>query len=191
MNIEKNAFVVLTYELRTDNENGQLIEKVDKATPLKFVFGSGRMLDSFEENINGLTTGDSFKFKIDCNNAYGEVNKDAIVELPKNIFVVEGQLREDLLVIGKHVPMMGANGQHLIGIVLNVTNDIVTMDFNHPLAGEDLFFSGEILEVREATADELIGPSCGGGCGGSCGGSCGSGCGSNCDEGNCGCGGCQ
>lgn len=187
MNIEKNSFVSLTYELRTTGADGELVEKVDTATPLQFVFGSGRMLEAFEQNIEGLTAGNDFKFKINCKDAYGEVEKEAIVDLPKNIFIVNGELRSDLLVVGKHVPMMGDNGQHMMGIVLNVGDNSVTMDFNHPLAGEDLYFSGTILEVREATADELIGPSCGGGCGG-CGGGCGEG--GGCGDGGC-CGGCN
>lgn len=183
MKIEKNAFVTLTYELRTENSDGPLVEKLDSTTPLKFVYGSGRMLDSFEQKIEGLEQGDSFNFTIPCKDAYGEIDKNAIIDLSKNIFIINGELRSDLLEVGKHVPMMGADGRHLIGIVLEVTESTVKMDFNHPLAGEDLFFSGKIEEVREATAEELIGPSCGGGCG----------CSGNCGSGNCGsgCGGCQ
>lgn len=197
MNIEKNAFVSLIYELRTENAAGPLVEKTTTERPLSFVFGSGRMLEKFESNISGLAAGDKFDFTLTSADAYGEINKDAIVDIPKNVFVVNGQLREDLLVVGGRVPMMGAGGQRMDGIVLEVTGDTVKMDFNHPLAGEDLHFAGEVIEVREATAEELIGGAhhgCGGGCSGGCGGGC-----SNCDggddeeecDGNCGCGGCH
>lgn len=189
MKIEKNAFVALTYELRTDSENGPLVEKTDTTNALKFVYGSGRMLEAFEKNIDGLSAGDKFQFTIKCADAYGEVNPDAIVDIPKSIFVINGELKEDLLVVGNHIPMMGAGGQRMDGLVLEVTADTVKMDFNHPMAGEDLYFTGEVIEVREATAEELVGPSCGGGCSGGCGG-----CGGhdNCDEdGGCGCGGCH
>lgn len=198
MNIEKNAFVSLVYELRTENSNGPLVEKTTTDRPLRFVFGSGRMLEKFEQNIAGLTVGSKFDFTLASADAYGEINKEAIVDIPKNVFVVNGQLREDLLVLGGRVPMMGAGGQRMDGIVLEVTDDTVKMDFNHPLAGEDLHFSGEVIEVREATAEELIGGEhhgCGGGCGGGCEGGCGGGCHGDCDgdddeECDGGCGGC-
>lgn len=190
MKIEKNAFVVLTYELRTDGEDGPIVEKVDESNSLKFVFGSGLMLPMFESKIEGLMSGNTFTFHIACADAYGEVDPNAMVDIPKNVFVINGELRDDLIQVGNRVPMMGQGGQRLEGLVLEVTDDTVKMDFNHPLAGEDLYFSGKILEVREATADELVSSTCGGGCG-SCGGGCGDhdcGCHDD-DECGCGCGG--
>lgn len=193
MKIEKNAFVVLTYELRTDGEDGAIVEKVDESNALKFVFGSGLMIPMFEAKIEGLAEGEEFRFDIPCEDAYGEVDPQAMVDIPKNIFVINGELRDDLIQVGNRVPMMGHGGQRLEGLVLEVTDDTVKMDFNHPLAGEDLFFSGKIIEVREATAEELVGPSCGGGCGG-CEGGCGDhdcGCGDHDDDCGCGCGHCH
>lgn len=187
MKIEQNKFVTLSYELRTDSADGALVEKTDEATPLRFLYGSGRMLEMFEKEIEGLEQGASFKFMIPCAEAYGELNKDAIVDLPKNIFVVNGEIKEDLLVVGNHIPMMGAGGQRLDGIVLEVADDHVKMDFNHPMAGEDLYFSGNVIEVRDATEEEIVEActpheGCGGGCG-SCGGGCGDhDCDCDCDD---------
>ena len=84
--------------------------------------------------------------------------------------------------------MMDSSGSRLMGSVVSIGEDFVTMDFNHPLAGENMYFSGKVLEVRESTAEEIAALFSGGGCGcGSNGGGCGSGgCGSN--EGGCGCG---
>ena len=183
MKIEKNAFVTLTYELRLESKEGPVVEKTDAATPLRFIFGAGRMLPMFEQHLDGLEQGSTFDFEIPCAEAYGEVNKAAIVDVPKSVFVVDGAIRDDLLQLGHSIPMMGANGQRLNGVVLEITDSTVKMDFNHPLAGQDLFFTGNVIEVREATAEELVELSnsgCGGGCG-SCGGGCGEG----------GCGGCQ
>jgi len=190
MNIQKNAFVALTYELRTEGSaNGALVEKVTNERPLRFVFGAGLMLPLFENHIAGLSAGDKFEFSIVAKDAYGEYDKQAVVDIPKSVFVVDGQLREDLLKVGGRVPMMNDQGQRIDGIVSEITDDVVKMDFNHPLAGEDLYFAGEVLEVREATEDELHPQHHCGGCGGgSCGGSCGGdsqGCGGGCGEGGC------
>lgn len=187
MNITKNAFVSLSYELRTEGTaEGPLVERTSADRPLRFVFGTGLMLPCFEKNIEGLAEGDSFSFVLKSNEAYGERNEEAVVEIPKDVFVVDGQLREEFLQVGRTVPMVGEGGQRLDGRVLEVTDSIVRMDFNHPLAGEELYFVGKILEVREATEDELHPKH---GCGG-CHGGCGSegGCGGGCGEGGCGCG---
>lgn len=201
MNISKNAFVSLHYELHSDSQEGPLVEKCDATRPLNFVFGAGRMLPAFEAAIEGLTPGATFAFSLAPEDAYGERIPEAVVDVPKNIFVTpDGRLREEFLQLGARVPMLNDEGQHIVGTVLSVTDDAVTLDFNHPLAGDTLYFSGSVIEVREATVDELLdqhhgcGGCGGGGChGGSCGGGChddGEGCGGSCGgDGECG-GGC-
>ncbi len=189
MNISKNVFVTLVYELHSGDANGPLVEKCEVSRPLGFVFGAGRMLPKFEENLEGLVVGDNFEFVLSPEEAYGDVRPEAIVEVPKSIFIgADGNLREEFLQLGARVPMINDQGQHIVGTVLEVSDDVVKLDFNHPLAGETLAFSGSIIDVREATADELIGGhgcgGCGGGCHGGddeegCGGSCG-GCGGGC-----------
>ena len=183
MNIQKNAFVSLAYELRTEGSaNGPLVEKITTERPMNFVFGIGTMLPIFEQHLEGLKTGDDFQFILKPDEAYGEYRNDAVVNIPKDVFVVDGELRSDLLKIGNTVPMIGEGEQRVNGRILNITDTEVKMDFNSPLAGETLYFSGKIIEVREATAEEINQTShcssCGGGCGSN-------GCGSN------GCGGCH
>lgn len=191
MKIERNAFVSLAYTLRTDGAEGPIVEQTTEETPLRFVFGAGQMLEMFEKHIDSLEAGEKFSFTLTPEEAYGEREEEAVVDLPKSIFMINGEMRDDLLVPGSHIPMMSEGGQRLDGIVLAVEQDTVKMDFNHPMAGETLNFEGHIIEVREATVEELIGPQ--GGCGGSCGG-CGGGChGGGCgdgEEGGC-CGGCH
>jgi len=176
MEIGRNKFVTLSYELRLNGTDGEVVEKTEANAPLEFVFGAGKMLEMFENKLEGLAKGSDFDFELKAAEAYGEVNPNAVVEIPKNIFEVEGKIDEELLTVGNQVPMQDAHGNRLNGIVLEVTDDKVKMDFNHPLAGDNLFFKGEVIEVREATEEELV-VSCGSGCGDSCGdGGCGSGC---------------
>jgi FKBP-type peptidyl-prolyl cis-trans isomerase SlyD len=176
MKIDRNKHVTLTYELRVNGLDGEVIETTTAEAPLQFIFGAGKMLEMFEEKIEGLGAGESFNFELKASDAYGDLNPDAIVEIPTNIFEVNGKIDENLLKPGNSIPMQDSHGQRMDGIVLEVNDVRVKMDFNHPLAGDDLFFNGKVLEVREASEDEMA-ESCGGGSCGSEGGSCGCSCG--------------
>ncbi len=193
LEIGKYSMVTLTYDLRVEDENGEVVEQATETQPLQFLYGAGVMLPKFETQLAGLREGEPFTIKLSKNDAYGDVNQEAVVELPKHVFLVNGNFDEELIKIGNTVPMMSSNGQRLNGLVLEINEEIVKMDFNHPLAGEDLFFAGKVLEVREASDEEVAQILSGGG---SCG--CGSGgCGSGCEDescstestgGGCGCG---
>ncbi len=184
--------VTLIYDLKIDDQNGEMIEQTTEERPLKFLYGAGLMLPKFESELTGLKDGDPFEIKLRHDEAYGEVNENAIVDLPKHIFVVDGKFDTDFIKVGNAIPMMSGGGQRLNGLVLAVEEESVRMDFNHPLAGEDLYFKGKILEVRSATEEEIMqvfsgGCSCGsGGCSsGSCGEDCGDDSGSGCSSGCC------
>lgn len=173
MTISKDKVVSVIYELKTDPA-GEIIEKAVTETPLTFLCGAGQMLEKFESNLMGLKVGDSFDFKLDTEDAYGEASEEAVIDLPKNIFEVNGEIDEEVISEGNVVPMQDSSGRRMNGIVLEVSENTVKMDFNHPLAGDDLYFKGEVIEVRDASEEELkeaYEPH--GGCGG---GSCGSGC---------------
>jgi FKBP-type peptidyl-prolyl cis-trans isomerase SlyD len=183
LEISKNTMVTLTYDLRIDDEKGEVIEQTTKENPLRFLFGAGTMLPKFESHLEGLREGEQFLMRLSSNDAYGEVNQDAIVDLPRHIFIVDGNFDDKLISVGNTVPMMSSNGQRLNGVVLDVNDETVKMDFNHPLAGEDLFFTGTVVEVRKPTAEELaqVNHDCGCGCGsGDCGSEKEDGCGCGC-----------
>jgi FKBP-type peptidyl-prolyl cis-trans isomerase SlyD len=178
MKIEKNKMVSLIYELREGNAEGKVIEVLDHNKPMNFVFGTGRLLPRFESNISSLIKGDSFSFSLDPEMAYGEKMEEMIVNVPLAVFENEGKLNEDICFVGSEVPMMDSEGHPLNGIINEITDTYVRMDFNHPMAGISLFFTGKIVDVREATDQELAGStmhSCSGcesdghsGCSGGC-----------------------
>lgn len=183
MKISTNKFVALSYDLNV-GEDGEreLMERATEETPLEFIYGTNSMLEAFEKNIDGLLEGDSFDFILTPEQAYGEYDDEALVDLPRNIFEQDGVLNEEVIFEGNTVPMMDTNGNRLNGSVVEVKDDVIKMDFNHPLAGETLNFSGKVLTVRESTPEEiaaLFAPQ--GGCGSGCG--CGDG-----EEEGCGCG---
>ncbi len=193
MEISRNKHVTLSYVLRINGFEGEIVEETSEEKPLEFIFGTGRMLQMFEDKLEGLKAGEEFNFKLAAEEAYGQVNEEAKVSIPRNIFEVNGKMDEELIKVGNMVPMQDAQGNRLNGIVLEVTDENVRMDFNHPLAGDDLFFVGAVKEVREATDEEIMAVVNAGGCGSSCGSGCSceseaesdSGCG--CGSGGCGC----
>jgi FKBP-type peptidyl-prolyl cis-trans isomerase SlyD len=175
MTIEKNKVVSLIYELRVDGTNGEIVESLTDDRPLTFIYGTGALLPKFEDNISGLKVGDAFNFLLQCEDAYGKATEEAVVEIPKHVFEVDGQFDSGLVCAGNAIPMMDSEGNRLNGVVVSVNPETVTMDFNHPLAGDNLHFSGKVVEVREATNDEIqhghahSADTCGSGCGGGCG----------------------
>lgn len=185
---EKKSFVALTYDLYVGEENEkELMEQATEEQPLTFYTGLGMMLDKFEAEIAPLKVGDSFDFVIPVNDAYGEYEDEKIIELPKNIFEVDGAIDEEMIAEGNMVPLVDSEGNRINASIVSVGEDIVTVDINHPLAGEDLHFIGKVIEMREATEEELkavFSSGCGCGSGGCDSGDCGSG-GCGCSSGEC------
>ena len=155
MKITKDTVVSLTYILSENDVQGNLIQEVSKDKPFVILFGAGTLLPKFENELEGLKAGDSYGFSITSAEGYGEMNPNAIVELDKKIFEVEGKIDEEMIQVGNSIPMQNDQGQPLNGLVKEIKEDKVVMDFNHPLAGVNLYFTGEILEVREASEEEL------------------------------------
>ncbi|MEZ4953419.1 MAG: peptidylprolyl isomerase [Saprospiraceae bacterium] len=155
MQITRDTVVSVHYRLQRDNPEGELIEETFNGNPLTFLFGVGQMIPDFEQNLEGKMVGDKHAFGITSENAYGPVNQDAIVDLPIETFIIDGKLAEDLLVVGKTIPMSDNHGSQLMGTVKEVKKESVKIDFNHPMAGQDLFFTIEVLQVRPATQSEL------------------------------------
>jgi FKBP-type peptidyl-prolyl cis-trans isomerase SlyD len=112
-------------------------------------------LPEFENNIDMLSSGDPFSFSLSSENAYGDRREEMIVNVPLSVFETDGKLNEDICRIGNEVPMMDGDGNQLNGIINEITEEHVRMDFNHPMAGVDLFFTGKVVDVREATEQEL------------------------------------
>lgn len=155
MQITKNTVVSLSYILKRDDAKGEIIEETRAGDPLVFLFGNGQMLPKFEEHLSALKTGDDFEFTLASEDAYGEMDQDAIIDLEKSIFEVEGKIDTEMLAIGNVIPMRDDQGHMLQGTVVSVGDDTVRMDFNHPMAGNVLHFKGNVIEVREASAEEL------------------------------------
>jgi len=157
MPIAKNNVVYISYQLAFPDEDGQpdVVEIVDEKEPLVFIHGLSGLPEAFEENLLGLNEGDTFDFSISAEDAYGNVDPNAIIELPKSIFQAEDQTADDILQIGNFIPMTDDQGNRMQGLVVSIEGETVIMDFNHPLAEKTLMFQGKILKIREATPEEI------------------------------------
>jgi FKBP-type peptidyl-prolyl cis-trans isomerase SlyD len=152
MTIDKNTVVSLTYQLTVD---GDAVEQVAADNPFTFLFGSGNMIVGFEAALKGLESGANFDFVVKSDDAYGPRMDDSMVQLPRADFNVEGEGAEDLLQIGNRIRLQDDQGRELIGIIAEIGDEMVTVDLNHPMAGKDLHFKGEIMELRDATQEEI------------------------------------
>ena len=154
MVVSKDKIVSVTYELRIDKADGKIIESLTGDFPLTFLYGSGSLLPKFEDNLEGLGIGDKFDFTLVSDDAYGMIDENAVVDVPLRAFETDGMVDYDLVKVGNKIPMQDGSGNKLNGIVREISSDVVTMDFNHPLAGNDLYFSGQVKDIREATEEE-------------------------------------
>jgi FKBP-type peptidyl-prolyl cis-trans isomerase SlyD len=155
MAIEANKVVTLNYKL-SNHKTGEKIEETSPEHPMVFLFGTGAVIPEFEINLHGKNIGETFEFSIESANAYGNPNPNEIVQIPVDAFLDEdGNMETEYVYVGAVVPMNDEEGNQLTGTVLAITNTYVEMDFNHPLAGTDLKFEGEIVGIREATTEEL------------------------------------
>ena len=159
MNISNNSVVSVNYHLTVPGENGSeeiTIEKTSTEDPFVFLFGGGQLLPDFEKNLTGKKPGDKFDFRIGAEAGYGTYQIDHIVNLPiENFLGEDGKLDTETIAVGKNVPMVDAEGHRLWGKVIEISLKDIRMDFNHPLAGKELHFSGEVMDVREASKEEL------------------------------------
>lgn len=154
-----HKYVTVAYELFTDNEKGihELVEKAPVEHPFQFITGMGVALETFEAQLESLEQGDAFDFVLKQDEAYGPYEEEHVLELPKETFSVNGRFDKDMVYPGAVLPLVNADGNHFQGLVLEVKESTVVIDLNHPLAGKDLHFKGQIVTKRDATNEEIQG----------------------------------
>jgi FKBP-type peptidyl-prolyl cis-trans isomerase SlyD len=155
MLIDAQKVVTVHYTLTEGTVDGHLVESTEGQTPLAFIYGVGMMIPDFEANLNGMKVGDNFSFGIPAGKAYGEYDQNALVDVPKEVFMHEGKIPDGLLEIGNLLPLQDQEGNRLDGMVAEVGASTVKVDFNHPMAGVDLWFKGHVEGVRIAEQAEL------------------------------------
>jgi peptidylprolyl isomerase len=122
--------------------NNTVFDSSRKRDPFEFIIGSGQVIAGFEEGALGMRVGETKTIKIPCAKAYGPKNQDLIA------IVARGHLPKDLEPqIGQRLGIYNENGQKIPVVITEITEKDVTVDGNHPLAGEDLIFELELVEI--------------------------------------------
>lgn len=153
MKIQDQKVVELIYQLEVD---GSIADKVSEDKPLDYIHGMGMLIPKLEEHLTGKEPGSSFEITIFPEDSYGEYDEKNVFDIPKTSFEINGKINEELLKEGQYIPLVNSSGNTVMGCIKKINEDSVTMDFNHPMAGKTLNFSGKIISVRDATEKELI-----------------------------------
>jgi len=147
MKITANKVAVIHYAV-SDSE-GTLIDSSYDHEPLSIIHGSGYLIPGLEDALEGHVVGDTFEVSVPPEKGYGERFDDYVQTVPKEMF---GDI--DNLEVGAQLRATTDDGEQTV-IVVDISEDSITVDGNHPLAGIELQFDVEVLEVRDATEDEL------------------------------------
>ncbi|MEC4087430.1 peptidylprolyl isomerase [Pseudoalteromonas rubra] len=146
MKIAPNTVVKMHYAVLDNDDNS--IDNTFDDEPLEFIVGTGYLISGLEEALMSKQAGDKLSVSVEPQNGYGERHDNLMQAVPKSMF-------EDMEVeVGMQFRATTDDGEQTV-IVIGVEGDDVIVDGNHPLAGITLNFDVEILEVREATAEEL------------------------------------
>jgi FKBP-type peptidyl-prolyl cis-trans isomerase SlyD len=155
MKIADKSMVSIEYSLTLDN--GEEVDKSEPGEPLQFLFNTGQIIPGLEKEIEGMRAGESTKFVVEPEDGYGRPKEELYRKIPRKEFPDDVKAGMAFQAAGPHgsIPFM----------IKTVDDDEVTIDLNHPLCGERLHFDVKVLEVREATEEELADAASSSGCG--------------------------
>lgn len=145
--IEKNVVVTLNYTLKVD---GDTVDSSEGHEPIEFIQGQGHVIQGLESNLYGLQAGDRKEFVVLPGEGYGEVDPDALAEIPRSEFPAHIPLQP-----GVELLLKDEEGDEMQAYIVEVGEENVKLNFNHPLAGKDMHFSVEVVSLRWATEEEL------------------------------------
>ena len=145
--VVNDLVVAIDYSLRVDNE---VIDSSAGHEPLEYLQGRQNIIPGLEKELLGMAIGESKEVSVSPAEGYGEHDPEAFMEVPKN------QFPENIPVeVGTELQVENEEGQPTYARIDKVENNVVTLNFNHPLAGKDLHFSVTVLALRAANEEEL------------------------------------
>jgi FKBP-type peptidyl-prolyl cis-trans isomerase SlyD len=145
--VQDGVVVSMDYKLTVD---GEVLDSSDDAGPLQFLAGHDNIVPGLEREMMGMKIGESRDVVVEPKDGYGEFDDEAFMEVPRNEFPSDLQIEE-----GVELNVTDEDGQNQYARVESLTDDLVRLDFNHPLAGAELHFTVKVLALRDPTKEEL------------------------------------
>ena len=142
MIISQGKSVAITYTLTLDN--GETVDSNIDGEPLCYTQGNDEIVAGLEQALEGRKAGESFQVSIEPENGYGIASEEAQIQVPIQ------HLPEEARELGAVLTAAGPQGQELQGVLIDIKDSMVTIDFNHPLAGEMLHFDVTVIQVKES-----------------------------------------
>ncbi len=142
--------MVVTVDYTLTLDDGQVADTTQDGAPLTFLVGSDQLLPAFEGSLIGLVAGDEMQITLAPADGYGEYDEEAFEEVPIDQFPTDHEIEP-----GMAVGVQDSSGEMYQAHIEEINDDMVVLNYNHPLAGETLHFQIKVLDVRPATAEEL------------------------------------
>ena len=145
--VQDGVIITLDYTVTVD---GEIVDTSQNAEPILFIQGKGHIVPGLERALYGMSQGESKEMVVAAADGYGEVDEEAFAEIPRSEFPPEIPLEP-----GVELQLRNQEGDELEAFIVSADNETVHMNFNHPLAGKELHFSVKVIELRQATEEEL------------------------------------
>jgi len=150
LEVADGRIVCLDYTLRLDNE--EVVDSSEDREPIEFVQGQRQIVPGLEQELYGMEVGEKKEVVVEPKAGYGERNPEANQDVPRDAFQEGVEIEE-----GMPIQVSDESGRTATAFVSEINEESVKLDFNHPLAGETLHFDVEVVDVREATPENLAG----------------------------------
>lgn len=141
--VEKDVVVTMEYRLEIDGK------EVDSG-PIQFLHGHGNIIPGLEKEVSGMTLGEEKDVFVKADDAYGDYDSDLEIEVPLNNFPEDFEIQ-----LGRPMRIQDGEGHIFTGVAMAITDEVVKLNLNHPLAGKDLLFKTKVMSLRSATDTEI------------------------------------
>lgn len=146
--IQDNVVVALAYTLKL--ENGEIVDEADADDPLEYLHGANNIVPGLERALTGMRVGESKHVQVAPADGYGDYDPEDVEVVPRHQFPSDVPLE-----VGMAVTFTDDDENYVDAVISAVNAESVTLDYNHPLAGKTLYFDVEVLDIREATPEEI------------------------------------